>query len=96
MLLRRHRLLAGLSQEALAERSGLSVRGISVAAPTPQTLARIKDATGVDVTPARIIDLTLAGAQYKVMKGALDVLLRGAEYSANCAGENEERIEFEK
>ncbi len=52
----------------------LATRGIAVEPPTPQTLVRIKEATGVEVTPARIIDLTLAGAQYKVMKGALDVL----------------------
>jgi acyl-CoA synthetase (NDP forming) len=58
----------------------LSVRGIAVEPPTPQTLARIKAATGVDVTPARIIDLTLAGAQYKVMKGALDVLTTAPEF----------------
>jgi acyl-CoA synthetase (NDP forming) len=58
----------------------LSVRGISVAPPTPQTLARIKEATGVDVAPARLIDLTLAGAQYKVMKGALDVLTTAPEF----------------
>ena len=58
----------------------LSMRGIAVAPPTPQTLARIKEATGVDVAPARLIDLTLAGAQYKVMKGALDVLTTAPEY----------------
>ena len=58
----------------------LSVRGIAVEPPTPQTLARIKEATDVDVTPARIIDLTLAGAQYKVMKGALDVLTTAPEF----------------
>jgi acetate---CoA ligase (ADP-forming) len=58
----------------------LSVRGINVAPPTPQTLARLKEATGVDVAPARLIDLTLAGAQYKVMKGALDVLTTAPEY----------------
>ena len=58
----------------------LSVRGIAVEPPTPQTLARIKDVTGVDVTRARIIDLTLAGAQYKVMKGALDVLTTAPEF----------------
>ena len=57
-----------------------ATRGISVEAPTPQTLARIKDTTGVEVAPARIIDLTLAGAQYKVMKGALDVLTTASEY----------------
>jgi acyl-CoA synthetase (NDP forming) len=58
----------------------LATRGIIVQQPTPQTLARIKDATGVDVTPARIIDLTLAGAQYNVMKGALDVLTTALEF----------------
>jgi acyl-CoA synthetase (NDP forming) len=58
----------------------LATRGIAVEPPTPQTLARIKEVTGVDVTPARIIDLTLAGAQYKVMKGALDVLTTAPEF----------------
>jgi acyl-CoA synthetase (NDP forming) len=58
----------------------LSVRGIEVRQPTPQTLARLKEATGVDVAPARLIDLTLAGAQYKVMKAALDVLTTAPEY----------------
>ena len=58
----------------------LATRGIAVEPPTPQTLARIKQATGVEVVPARIIDLTLAGAQYKVMKGALDVLTTAPEY----------------
>ena len=58
----------------------LATRGIAVEPPTPQTLARIKAATGVEVTPARIIDLTLAGAQYKVMKGALDVLTTAPEF----------------
>jgi acyl-CoA synthetase (NDP forming) len=58
----------------------LATRGIAVEPPTPQTLARIKEATGVDVTPARLIDLTLAGAQYKVMKGALDVLTTAPEF----------------
>jgi acyl-CoA synthetase (NDP forming) len=58
----------------------LSVRGIAVEAPTPQTLSRIKEATGVEVAPARIIDLTLAGAQYNVMKGALEVLTTAPEF----------------
>ncbi len=58
----------------------LATRGIAVEPPTPQTLARLKEATGVDVTPARLIDLTLAGAQYNVMKGALDVLATAPEY----------------
>jgi acyl-CoA synthetase (NDP forming) len=58
----------------------LATRGIALEPPTPQTLARLKETTGVDVTPARIIDLTLAGAQYTVMKGALDVLTTAPEY----------------
>jgi acyl-CoA synthetase (NDP forming) len=58
----------------------LATRGVAVEPPTPQTLARIKEATGVDVTPARLIDLTLAGAQYKVMKGALEVLTTAPEF----------------
>jgi acyl-CoA synthetase (NDP forming) len=58
----------------------LATRGIVVQQPTPQTLARIKDTTGVEVAPAGIIDLTLAGAQYKVMKGALDVLTTSPEF----------------
>jgi transcriptional regulator with XRE-family HTH domain len=55
-LLRRHRLVAGLSQEALAERSGLSVRAISDLeravrrAPHPGTCARLADALELDVT----------------------------------------------
>ena len=58
----------------------LATRGIAVEPPTPQTLARIKAATGVDVTPARLIDLTLAGAHYDVMKAALDVLTTAPEF----------------
>jgi acyl-CoA synthetase (NDP forming) len=58
----------------------LSTHGVAVEPPTPQTLARIKAMTGLDVTPARIIDLTLTGAQYNVMKGALDVLTTAPEF----------------
>ncbi len=58
----------------------LGSRGIAVELPTPQTLARLRQETGVAVAPARIIDLTLAGAQYKVMKSALDVLAAAPEY----------------
>jgi class 3 adenylate cyclase/tetratricopeptide (TPR) repeat protein len=53
-LLRRRRLLAGLSQEALAERAGLSVRGISDLergvrrAPHPATIYRLAEALDLD------------------------------------------------
>ena len=58
----------------------LARNGIAVEPPTPQTLARIKSTTGIEVALARIVDLTLAGAQYKVMKGALDVLTTAPEF----------------
>lgn len=53
-LLRRHRITAGLSQEALAERAGISVRGLSdlerglSRVPRLETLSRIADALGLD------------------------------------------------
>jgi acyl-CoA synthetase (NDP forming) len=58
----------------------LARSGVAVEAPSAETLARLKAATGVDVAPARIVDLTLAGAQYKVMKAALDVLTTAPEF----------------
>jgi predicted ATPase/DNA-binding XRE family transcriptional regulator len=59
--LRLHRLAAGLSQEALAESAGLSVRGISDLergvrnAPHPGTLARLADALGLDATARMLL-----------------------------------------
>ena len=53
-LLQRHRLVAGLSQEELAERAGLSRRGISDLergerrAPYPATVRRLAEALGLD------------------------------------------------
>ena len=53
-LLRRLRLVAGLSQEELAKRSGLSARGISAletgyrATPRPETVRLLADALGLD------------------------------------------------
>jgi transcriptional regulator with XRE-family HTH domain len=52
-VLRRHRLAAGLSQEELAERAGLSERGVSDLerglrrAPYPATLRRLAEALGL-------------------------------------------------
>ena len=52
-LLRRHRLAAGLSQEALSERAGLSPRGISDlergarSAPRAETIGMLADALGL-------------------------------------------------
>jgi acyl-CoA synthetase (NDP forming) len=58
----------------------LSVRGVNVQAPTAETLARLKSRTGIDVAPARIVDLTLTGAQYDAMKNALAVLTSAPEF----------------
>lgn len=58
----------------------LASRGVTVAAPTPETLARIRAATGIDVKPARLIDLTTTGARYEAMKAALDVVTAASEF----------------
>jgi acyl-CoA synthetase (NDP forming) len=57
----------------------LGIRGIAVEPPTSETLGRLA-AAGVTVAPARIMDLTLAGTLYKVMKSALEVLLTAPEF----------------
>jgi acyl-CoA synthetase (NDP forming) len=58
----------------------LARSGIAVEPPSAQTMARLKSATGIEIAPARIIDVTLAGAQYKIMKAALDVLTAAPEF----------------
>jgi acyl-CoA synthetase (NDP forming) len=57
----------------------LATRGVDVIAPSEVTLARFA-AAGISVARARLIDLTLAGARYEVMKGALDILTTAPEY----------------
>ena len=57
----------------------LSVAGVAITQPSAETLARFK-AAGIDVKPARIVDVTLAGARYDVMKAALDILTTAPEY----------------
>jgi len=57
----------------------LATRGITIAAPTADTLARLK-AVGIDIKPARLVDLTLTGTRYDVMKAALDVLTTAPEF----------------
>jgi acetate---CoA ligase (ADP-forming) len=58
----------------------LASRGVAIAMPTPETLARIRSATGIAVKPARLIDLTTIGARYEAMKTALDVLTATPEF----------------
>jgi len=57
----------------------LAARGITIAQPSAETYARL-DAAGIAVARARIVDLTIAGARYEVMKGALDILLSAPEF----------------
>jgi acyl-CoA synthetase (NDP forming) len=57
----------------------LGVRGIGIEPPSAATLARL-GAAGIDVKPARLIDLTLTGTRYESMKAALDVLVTAPEF----------------
>jgi len=57
----------------------LGVRGVEAQAPTSQTWARFA-AAGIDVAPGRVVDLTLAGARYEVMKPALDIMTSAPEF----------------
>jgi acyl-CoA synthetase (NDP forming) len=58
----------------------LGLRGLSVEAPSPETLRRIHTATGISVKPARLVDLTVAGARYDAMKATLDIMLAAPEF----------------
>jgi acetate---CoA ligase (ADP-forming) len=56
----------------------LAMRGITIMQPSDQTLARLK-AAGIEIKPARLVDLTLTGTRYDVMKAALDILTTAPE-----------------
>jgi acyl-CoA synthetase (NDP forming) len=57
----------------------LGIRQIDVQAPSAETFSRLA-AAGVEVSHGRIVDLTLAGVRYPIMKAALDVLLSAPEF----------------
>jgi acyl-CoA synthetase (NDP forming) len=57
----------------------LASRGVDVAAPSEATYGRF-EAAGIRVSRSRLIDLTLAGARYEVMKAALDILTTAPEF----------------
>jgi acetate---CoA ligase (ADP-forming) len=57
----------------------LARRGINIETPSAATLAKFA-AVGIEVKPARIIDLTIAGARYESMKAALDILVAAPEF----------------
>jgi acyl-CoA synthetase (NDP forming) len=57
----------------------LSVRGVQVQKPSDATLARLQ-AAGIPGNAGRVLDLTLAGTRYEVMKQALGILLDAPEF----------------
>jgi acyl-CoA synthetase (NDP forming) len=57
----------------------LASRGVNIQPASAATLARLA-AAGIEVKPARIVDLTVAGARYETMKAALDILLAAPEF----------------
>ena len=57
----------------------LASRGVAVERPSDATLARLA-AAGIEVKPARLVDLTVAGARYDTVKAALGILLAAPEF----------------
>jgi acyl-CoA synthetase (NDP forming) len=57
----------------------LASRGVIIEPASAATLARLA-AAGVEVKPARLVDLTIAGARYQTMKTALDILTAAPEF----------------
>jgi acyl-CoA synthetase (NDP forming) len=57
----------------------MGIRDVSVVGPSEETLARLA-AAGVQVSAGRIVDLTMAGTRYDVMKAALDVMQSAPEF----------------
>ena len=57
----------------------LAGRGVTVEPASADTLARLA-AAGIEVKPARMVDLTVAGARYDTMKATLDILLAAPEF----------------
>lgn len=57
----------------------LGIRNVTVQPPSEDTLKKLRD-KGIAVSSGRVVDLTLAGVKYEVMKAALDVLLEAPEF----------------
>jgi acyl-CoA synthetase (NDP forming) len=57
----------------------LGLRGIETQHPGPETAGRLA-AMGLEMAAGKLLDLTVAGTRYAVMKGALDILLSAPEY----------------
>lgn len=63
---------------------GLGLRGIEVVGPGDAAGGRLR-AAGIDPGHARILDLTLAGTRYDVMKPALDAMRSDPDYDVVVA-----------
>jgi acetate---CoA ligase (ADP-forming) len=57
----------------------LASRGVTIEPASAATLARLA-AAGIEVKPARLVDLTIAGARYQTMKATLDILTTAPEF----------------
>ncbi len=57
----------------------LARRGVTIAPASSATLGRLA-AAGITARPARLVDLTVAGARYEIMKSALAILLEAPEF----------------
>ncbi|WKL15895.1 acetate--CoA ligase family protein [Comamonas testosteroni] len=57
----------------------LGVRDVSVQPASAETVAKLQ-AAGIPGSAGRVLDLTLAGTKYEVMKKALDILLEAPEF----------------
>jgi acyl-CoA synthetase (NDP forming) len=57
----------------------LASRGVTIEPASAATVARLT-AAGIEVKPARLIDLTIAGARYPTMKATLDILTAAPEF----------------
>lgn len=62
----------------------LSMRGVEVVLPSESTLTKLKEAH-IPGTAGRVLDLTLEGTKYEVMKRALDILLEAPEFDMIAA-----------
>lgn len=57
----------------------LGIRGLTVQPASAETVARLAEA-GIPGTAGRVVDLTLAGTRYEVMKKTLEILLEAPEF----------------
>ncbi|GGJ42876.1 acetate--CoA ligase family protein [Streptomyces brasiliensis] len=62
----------------------LSLRGAAVVGPSAETAQRLRE-IGVDPGHGSLVDLTLAGTRYDIMKGTLEVLQSSGEFDVIVA-----------